>query len=221
MQVICLWSSWWHCHPIIPYFTKIEDGLHFQCQLGQAVLVKISLNGCLRISLSAYAGWKCRGFLWDIHPYCHPTKHKGPNNIQDIGEFNQWLQFFLRQPLLTEKLNSGIKIRQDYTTENEAGRMRDLRESESSLDWRASTPNDRTDRYYSPLTAGHTASRTGSASNSAPNARSSTCRQDSCRHLWIHIGAPQTWNSLPADIRSCVTLQTFKRHLKTHLFPHS
>ena len=31
----------------------------------------------------------------------------------------------------------------------------------------------------------------------------------------------QTWNSLPADIRSCVTLQTFKRHLKTHLFPHS
>ena len=35
------------------------------------------------------------------------------------------------------------------------------------------------------------------------------------------VAAPQTWNSLPADIRSCVTLQTFKRHLKTHLFPHS
>ena len=29
------------------------------------------------------------------------------------------------------------------------------------------------------------------------------------------VAAPQTWNSLPADIRSCVTLQTFKRHLKT------
>ena len=34
------------------------------------------------------------------------------------------------------------------------------------------------------------------------------------------VAAPQTWNSLPADIRSCNTLQTFKRHLKTHLFPH-
>jgi len=31
------------------------------------------------------------------------------------------------------------------------------------------------------------------------------------------VVAPQTWNSLPADIRSCHTLQTFKRKLKTHL----
>ena len=28
------------------------------------------------------------------------------------------------------------------------------------------------------------------------------------------VVAPQTWNSLPADIRSCHTLQTFKRNLK-------
>ena len=30
-----------------------------------------------------------------------------------------------------------------------------------------------------------------------------------------------TWNSLPANIRQCNSLPTFKRHLKTHLFTHS
>ena len=30
--------------------------------------------------------------------------------------------------------------------------------------------------------------------------------------------APSTWNSLPADIRLCKNILTFKRHLKTHLF---
>ena len=29
------------------------------------------------------------------------------------------------------------------------------------------------------------------------------------------------WNSLPANIRQCNSLPTFKRHLKTHLFTHS
>jgi len=33
------------------------------------------------------------------------------------------------------------------------------------------------------------------------------------------VAAPQTWNSLPADIRSCHTLQTFKRHLKNPPVP--
>ena len=32
------------------------------------------------------------------------------------------------------------------------------------------------------------------------------------------VVASCTWNSLPSDIRSCRTVQTFKRHLKTHLF---
>ena len=30
--------------------------------------------------------------------------------------------------------------------------------------------------------------------------------------------APFTWNSLPADIRLCKNILTFKRHLKTNLF---
>jgi len=35
------------------------------------------------------------------------------------------------------------------------------------------------------------------------------------------VAAPHTWNSLPSDIRSCHTLHTFKKHLKTHLFRQS
>ena len=31
--------------------------------------------------------------------------------------------------------------------------------------------------------------------------------------LAVYEKFSQTWNSLPADIRSCNTLQTFKRHL--------
>ena len=32
------------------------------------------------------------------------------------------------------------------------------------------------------------------------------------------VAAPSTWNSLPADIRLCENILTFKRHLKTHIF---
>jgi len=35
------------------------------------------------------------------------------------------------------------------------------------------------------------------------------------------VAAPHTWNSLPSDVRSCRTVDTFKRHLKTHLFIQS
>ena len=37
------------------------------------------------------------------------------------------------------------------------------------------------------------------------------------RHAFS-VAAPSTWNSLPADIRLCENILTFKRHLKTHLF---
>jgi len=29
VQMICIWSSWCHCQPIISHFIKIEDGLTF------------------------------------------------------------------------------------------------------------------------------------------------------------------------------------------------
>ena len=39
------------------------------------------------------------------------------------------------------------------------------------------------------------------------------------RAFWV--AAPHTWNSLPSDIRSCRIVDSFKRHLKTHLFRQS
>ena len=32
------------------------------------------------------------------------------------------------------------------------------------------------------------------------------------------VAAPKLWNSLPANIRSSRSLDTFKKHLKTHYF---
>ena len=32
------------------------------------------------------------------------------------------------------------------------------------------------------------------------------------------FSAPKLWNSLPEDVRTCVSLTTFKSKLKTHLF---
>ena len=37
----------------------------------------------------------------------------------------------------------------------------------------------------------------------------------------FRTAAPTIWNSLPANVRSCATLSTFRRHLKSHLFQSS
>jgi len=44
VKMICLWSSWCHCHPIISCFIKIQNGLPFWCQLTQVVLEKRPLH---------------------------------------------------------------------------------------------------------------------------------------------------------------------------------
>ena len=46
VQMICMWSSWFHCHPIISCSSKIQNGLHFWCRLTLVVLEKRPLNGC-------------------------------------------------------------------------------------------------------------------------------------------------------------------------------
>jgi len=33
VQMICIWSSWCHCHHIISYSSKIQNALPFWCQL--------------------------------------------------------------------------------------------------------------------------------------------------------------------------------------------
>jgi len=35
MQIICIWSSWCHCHPIISCSSKIQNGLPFWCRFTQ------------------------------------------------------------------------------------------------------------------------------------------------------------------------------------------
>ena len=37
----------------------------------------------------------------------------------------------------------------------------------------------------------------------------------------FRIAAPTVWNSLPPHVRSCTTLITFRKHLKSHLFQSS
>jgi len=38
VQMICIWSSWCHYHPIISCSSKIQNGLPFWCRLNQVVL---------------------------------------------------------------------------------------------------------------------------------------------------------------------------------------
>jgi len=46
VQMICIWSSWCHCHPIISCSCHIQNGLPFWCRLTQVVLEKGPLTGC-------------------------------------------------------------------------------------------------------------------------------------------------------------------------------
>ena len=50
VQMICIWFSWCHCHPIISCFSKIQNGLSFWYQTSQVVLEKRPLNGCVCVS---------------------------------------------------------------------------------------------------------------------------------------------------------------------------
>ena len=47
VQMICIRSSWCHCHPIISCFSKIQNGLPFWCRLTQVILEKRPLNVCV------------------------------------------------------------------------------------------------------------------------------------------------------------------------------
>jgi len=46
VQMICIWSSWYHCHPVFFCFIKIQNGLPLWCWLTQVVLERRPLNGC-------------------------------------------------------------------------------------------------------------------------------------------------------------------------------
>jgi len=44
VQMICIWSSWCHCHPIISCSSKIQNGLPFWCWLTQFNVITLSKN---------------------------------------------------------------------------------------------------------------------------------------------------------------------------------
>ena len=52
--MICIWSSWCHCHTIISCFSKIQNGLPIWCRLTQVVLEKRLLNRCSSSSSSSF-----------------------------------------------------------------------------------------------------------------------------------------------------------------------
>ena len=53
VQMICIWSSWCRCYPIISCSSKIQNGLFFWCRLTQVVLEKRPLNRCSSSSSSS------------------------------------------------------------------------------------------------------------------------------------------------------------------------
>ena len=61
VQMICIWSSWCHCHPIISCFVKIQNGSAFLVPATQVVLEKRPLNGCSVVHMlqgrEEIAGW--------------------------------------------------------------------------------------------------------------------------------------------------------------------
>ena len=61
--MICIWSSWCHCHPIICCCSKIQNGLPFWCLLTQVVLEKRLLNGCSRHT-SSYCQVSSWHYFW-------------------------------------------------------------------------------------------------------------------------------------------------------------
>ena len=66
VQMICIWSSWCHCHPIISCSSKIQDVLPFWCRPTQVVLEKRLLNRCNSSSSSTSYDTEM-AFELDIH----------------------------------------------------------------------------------------------------------------------------------------------------------
>jgi len=54
VQMICIWSRWCHCHPIISCSSKIQNGLPFWCLFIRVVLEKRPLNGYSVVSVKLW-----------------------------------------------------------------------------------------------------------------------------------------------------------------------
>jgi len=81
--------------------------------------------------------------------------------------------------------------------------------------WTTATP---TYQYLSELVQTHAPPR-ALCSSDAPLLVVSHIHTQLARRAFS-VAAPSTWNSLPADIRLCENILTFKRHLKTSVPTH-
>jgi len=70
--------------------------------------------------------------------------------------------------------------------------------------------------YLANLAQWHTPSR--NLRSASANLLSVTRCNISFGARGLRSAAPAIWNSLPSNVRSCETLTTFRRHLKSHLF---
>ena len=58
VQVICIWSSWCHCLPIISCFIKIQDGFTARCTTVQStVLLSLVICPSIRLSVCLWCWW--------------------------------------------------------------------------------------------------------------------------------------------------------------------
>jgi len=75
VQMICIWSCWCHCHPIISCSSKIQNGLPFWCRLTHVVLEKRPLNGCSVVVVVIL--WSWFSVVWVMRS--HLTLHDVPS----------------------------------------------------------------------------------------------------------------------------------------------
>jgi len=90
VQMICIWSSWCHCHPIISCFIKIKIGLTFlvPAYLGypgkeamKRVYVSLSLSlGCFIHSEWPNRIWCPRWYTVGIFPHQSSNNNNNNNN---------------------------------------------------------------------------------------------------------------------------------------------
>ena len=61
VQMMCIWSSWCHCHPIVSCEIKTQNGLSFWCPFTHIFVEKRLLNDCFYL-----CSWDRRLILFPI-----------------------------------------------------------------------------------------------------------------------------------------------------------
>ena len=78
--MLCIWSSWCHCHPIISYSSKIQNGVPFCCRLTQVVPEKRPLNECSSSSSSEFVD-ELEANVWLLQCYHYVTVFLYSNGV--------------------------------------------------------------------------------------------------------------------------------------------